>query len=146
MKQRPSTIFLIWILMTLLGQSVILLLPLPLFSSISGVAKVVVKLILQSEPLHVVTVRYKVSQFTLCNKSFPVFFCQVFECIKGVLLVPQTLHKTTLVAPPIMRDDLHSYLLSIPLQFFRIFSVCLNRVFEELVLVIFGQVIKSLQG
>jgi hypothetical protein len=38
--------FLIWILKTLLGQSVILLMPLPLFSIITNVAKVVVKLVL----------------------------------------------------------------------------------------------------
>jgi hypothetical protein len=36
----------IWILKTLLGQSFILLLPLPLLSGIIGVAEVVVKLIL----------------------------------------------------------------------------------------------------
>jgi hypothetical protein len=35
-------------------------LPLPLFSSITGVVEVVVKLILRSEPLHVLTVHNKV--------------------------------------------------------------------------------------
>jgi hypothetical protein len=44
----------------MLGQSFILLLPLPLFSGITGIAEVVVKLILQLEPLHVLTVRGKV--------------------------------------------------------------------------------------
>jgi hypothetical protein len=38
--------FIVWILKTLLGQSSILLLPLPLFFGITGVAEVVVKLIL----------------------------------------------------------------------------------------------------
>jgi hypothetical protein len=136
--------FLIWILKTLLGQYVIILLPLPLFFGISGVAEVVVKLILRLEPLHVLNVRCKVLQFTLCNKSFPDFLCQVFEFIEGVLLVPQTLHKPALVAPPSMRVDLHSHLLPLLLQLFRILNVCLNRVFEEFVLVIFGQVIESL--
>jgi hypothetical protein len=59
--------FVIWILKTLLGQSFILLLPLPLFSSITGVAEVVVKLVLRSEPLHVLTVDTKVLQFALFN-------------------------------------------------------------------------------
>jgi hypothetical protein len=36
----------VWILKTMLGQSFILLFPLPLFSGITGVAEVVVKLIL----------------------------------------------------------------------------------------------------
>jgi hypothetical protein len=49
--------FVIWILKTLLGKSFILLLPLPLFSGRTGVAKVVVKLVLQSEPLHVLTLQ-----------------------------------------------------------------------------------------
>jgi hypothetical protein len=35
---------------------------------------VVVELILRSEPLHVLTIRDKVLQFTLSNKSRPVFF------------------------------------------------------------------------
>jgi hypothetical protein len=52
--------FLIWILKTLLGQSVILLLPLPLFSDISDVVEVMVKLILRSKLLHVLTIHYKV--------------------------------------------------------------------------------------
>jgi Flp pilus assembly protein protease CpaA len=53
----------------------ILLLSLPLFFSITGGAEVVVKLILRSEPLHVLIVHEKVFQFTLCKKSFPVFLC-----------------------------------------------------------------------
>jgi hypothetical protein len=52
--------FVVWILKTLLGQSFILLLPLPLFSGITGVAEVVVDLILRSEPLHVLTLHGKV--------------------------------------------------------------------------------------
>jgi hypothetical protein len=60
-------------------------------------------------------------------------------------MVPPNLHKLTLVAPPSMRDDLHSYLLPLLLQLFQILNVCLNRVFEEFVLFIFGQVIKYLQ-
>jgi hypothetical protein len=52
--------FVIWILKTLLDQSFILLLPLPLFSTITGAVEVVVKLVLQSEPLHVLTVHGKV--------------------------------------------------------------------------------------
>jgi hypothetical protein len=44
----------------LASQSFILLLPPPLFSSITSVAEVVVKLILLSKPLHVLTVRDKV--------------------------------------------------------------------------------------
>jgi hypothetical protein len=51
--------FVIWILDTLLGQSLILLFALALFFGISGVAMVVVKLILCSELPHVPTVRYK---------------------------------------------------------------------------------------
>jgi hypothetical protein len=43
--------FVIWILKTLLGQSFILLLPLPLVSGITSVAEVVVKLVLLLEPL-----------------------------------------------------------------------------------------------
>jgi hypothetical protein len=50
----------IWILKTLLGQSFILLLPLPLFSSITSVAEVVAKLVLCLESLHVLTVHGKV--------------------------------------------------------------------------------------
>jgi hypothetical protein len=61
-------------------------------------------------------------------------------------LVPPNLHKLTLVALPSMRDDLHSYFLPFLLQLFQILNICLNRVFEELVLFIFGQVIESLQG
>jgi hypothetical protein len=75
-----------WILNTLLIQSLILLFPLALFFSISGVAKVVVKLILRSELPHVLTVRYKLWRFALYDKSFLVFFVQVFELLKGVLL------------------------------------------------------------
>jgi hypothetical protein len=52
---------------------------------------------------------------------------------KGVLVHPN-LHKLTLVAPPSMRDDLHSYLPPLLLQLFRILNVCLNRVFEEFIL------------
>jgi hypothetical protein len=62
------------------------------------------------------------------------------------VLVPPNLHKLTLLGPPSMRNDLHSYLLPLLLQLFWILNVCLNRVFEEFVLFIFGQVIKSLQG
>jgi hypothetical protein len=130
----------------MLGQSFILMLPLPLFFSIIGVAKVVVKFILRSQPLHVLTIRDKVLQFALCNKSFPIFLCQVFEFIEWVLLVPQTLHKPALVDPPSMRDDLYSYLLPLLLQLFRILNVCLNRVFEEFILFIFDQVFESMQG
>jgi hypothetical protein len=43
-----------------LVQSFILLLSLPLFSGIIGVAEVVVKLVLRSEPLHVLIVHTKV--------------------------------------------------------------------------------------
>jgi hypothetical protein len=136
--------FVVWILKTLLGQSFIFLLPLPVFSSITNVANVVVKLVLQLEPLHVLTLRGKVLRFTLFNKSRPVFFCHIFVLTERGVLVPPNLHKLTLVAPLSMRDDLHSYLLPILLQFFRILNICLNRVFEEFVLFIFGQVIESL--
>jgi hypothetical protein len=81
-----STEFVIWILDILLGQSLILPFPLAMFSGISGVAKVVVKLILRSELPHVLTVRYKLWRFALCKKSFPAFFFQVFELLEGVLL------------------------------------------------------------
>jgi hypothetical protein len=128
--------FIIWILKTLLGQSFILLLPLPLFSGIIGVAEVVVKLILRSELLHVLTVQSKVLRFTLFNKSRPVFFYELFVLIEGALMFPPKLHKLTLVAPLSMRDDLHSYLLPLLFQFFRILNVCLNRVFEEFILFI----------
>jgi hypothetical protein len=58
---QPSMKFVIWILKILLGQSFILLLSLPLFFGIIGVAKVVVKLtILRSEPLHALIVHEKV--------------------------------------------------------------------------------------
>jgi hypothetical protein len=97
---QPSTGFVVWNLKILLGQSFILLLPLPLFSNITGVVEVVVKLILQSEPLHV-----------LFNKSRPVFFCHIFVLMERGVLVPPNLDKLTLVAPPSMRDDLYSYLL-----------------------------------
>jgi hypothetical protein len=92
------------------------------------------------------TVHGKVLRFALCNKSNPVFFSQLFVRTKGFLLFPPKLHKFTLVAPPSMRDDLHSYLLPLLLQLFRILNVCLNRVFEEFILFIFSQVIESLQG
>jgi hypothetical protein len=46
--------------MTLLGQFFILLLPLPLFLSITNVAEMVVKLVLRLEPLHVLTLCGKV--------------------------------------------------------------------------------------
>jgi hypothetical protein len=136
--------FVVWILKTLLGQSFIFLLPLPVFSSITNVANVVVKLVLQLEPLHVLTLRGKVLRFTLFNKSRLVFFCHIFVLTERGVLVPPNLHKLTLVAPLSMRDDLHSYLLPLLLQFFRILNICLNRVFEEFVLFIFGQVIESL--
>jgi hypothetical protein len=55
---------------------------------------------------------------------------------RGVL-VPPNLHELTPVTPPSMRDDLHSYLLPLLLQLFRILNVCLNRVFEEFILYIF---------
>jgi hypothetical protein len=121
----------------LLGQSFILLLPLPLFFSITGVAEVVGNLILQSEPLHVLTLCGKVLRFALFNKSCPVFFCHIFVLTEGGVLDPPNLHKLTLVARPSMRDDLHSYLLPLLLQLFRILNVCLNRVFEEFILFIF---------
>jgi hypothetical protein len=57
-----------------------------------------------------------------------------------------SLHKPSLVGPPSMRDDICSYLLPLLLQLFQIFNVCLNRVFEEFILVIFSHVIESLQG
>jgi hypothetical protein len=44
-------------------------------------------------------------------------------------MVPPNLHKLTLVAPPSMRDDLHSYLLPLLLQLFRILNACLNSVY-----------------
>jgi hypothetical protein len=143
---QPSMEFVIWILKTLLGQSFILLLPLPLFSSITGVAEVVVKLVLRLEPLHVLTVHGKVLRFTLCNKSHPVFFSQLLVRMDGALIFPRNLHKFTLVAPRCMRDDLHSYLLPLLVQLFWILNVCLNRVFKEFVLFIFSQLIESLQG
>jgi hypothetical protein len=59
-----------------------------------------------------------------------------------IVLVPPNLHKLTLIAPPSMRHDLHSYLLPLLLQLFRILNVCLNRVFEEIILFIFGQLIE----
>jgi hypothetical protein len=73
-----------------------------------GVAEVVINLVLRSELLHVLTICGKVLLFTLFNKSRPVFFGQIFVCSEGVVLVPPNLHKLTLVAPPSMRDDLHS--------------------------------------
>jgi hypothetical protein len=70
------------------------------FFDISGVVKVVVKLILHSELPHVLTVRYKLWRFVLYDKFFLVFFFQVFELLKGVLLFSQTHHKSVFVAPP----------------------------------------------
>jgi hypothetical protein len=55
------------------------------------------------------------------------------------------LHMLALVGPPSMGDDLHSYLLPHLLQLFRILNIYLNRLFEEFVLFIFYQVIKSLR-
>jgi hypothetical protein len=78
---------------------------------ITDVAEVVLKLILRSKPLHVLTVHGKVLQFTLFNKPRPIFFFQIFVLMEGVVLVPPNLHKLTFVAPASMRDDLHSYLL-----------------------------------
>jgi hypothetical protein len=121
----------------LLGQSLILLLPLPLFSSITCVVEVVVKLVLRSEPLHVLTLRGKVIRFTLFNKSRLVFFCHIFVLRERGVLVSPNLHKLTLVAPPNMRDDIHSYLFSLLFQLFRILNICLNIVFEEFILFIF---------
>jgi hypothetical protein len=94
----------------------------------------------------VLTVCDKVLRFTLFNKSRPVFFSQLFVLMEGALIFPLKLHKLTLVAPPGMRDDLHSYLLPLLLLLFWILNVCLNRVFEEFILFIFGQLIESLQG
>jgi hypothetical protein len=64
---------------------------------------------------------------------------------RGVIVHPN-LHKFTLIAPPSMRDDLHSYLLPLLLQLFWILNVCLSRAFEEFVLLIFDQLIESLLG
>jgi hypothetical protein len=64
--------------------------------------------------------------------------------MEGGVLVPSNIHKLTLVAPPNMRDDLHSYLIPLLLQLFRILNVCLNRVFKEFILFIFDQLIESL--
>jgi hypothetical protein len=100
---QPSKEFVGWILMTMLAQSFILLLPLPLFSAITSVAKVVVKLIQQSEPLHVLTLHGKVLWFTLFNKSHPIFFCQIFVLMEGGVAVPPNLHKLIFVAHPSMR-------------------------------------------
>jgi hypothetical protein len=116
-----------------------------MFSSITGVAEVVVKLLLRSEPLHVLTLRGKMLRFTLFNKSRPIFFCHIFVHMERGVLVPPNLHKLTLIAPPSMRDDLYSYLLSLLLQLFHILNVCLNRVFEKFILLIFSQVIESLK-
>jgi hypothetical protein len=90
-----------------------------------------------SEPLHVLTLRGKVLRFTLFKKSRRVFFCHIFVLTKGGVLVPPNLNKLTLVAPTSMRDGLYSFLLLLLLQLFRILDVCLNRVFEEIVLFIF---------
>jgi hypothetical protein len=72
-----------------------------------------------------------VPQFALFNKSHPVFFCHIFVLTKRGVLVHPNLHKLTLVAPPSMRDDLHSYLLPLLLQLFHILNVCLNRVLKS---------------
>jgi hypothetical protein len=141
---QPSLEFIIWILKTLPDQYFILLSPLPLFSSIIGAVDVMVKLILRLKPLHVLTIRDKLLRFTLFNKSHIDFFCQIFVFMEGGVLVPPNLHKLTLIAPSSMRDDLHSYLLPLLLQLFWILNVCLNRVFEEFIIFIFGQVIESL--
>jgi hypothetical protein len=121
--------------------------PLVATSSIFGittVAEMVVNLILRSEPLHVLIVYIKVLRFELFNKSRLVVFSQLFVLTEGAVFFPLNLYKLTLIDPPSMRDDLHSYLLSILLQLFRILNVCLNRVFKEFALFIFGQLIKSL--
>jgi hypothetical protein len=143
---QPSTKFVICILTTMLGQSIILLLPLPQFSDITDFVEVVVKLVLRSKSLHVLIAHGKVLRFALCNKSFSVFFSQIFVHIERVCLVPPTLHKPALIGPPSMRDDLQGYLLPLLLQLFRIFNVCLNSIFKDFVLIIFAQVIDSLQG
>jgi hypothetical protein len=78
---------------------------------ITGVAEVVVKLVLRLKPLHVLTLRDKVLCFTLCKKYVPVFFSQIFVHTEGVHIVPPMLHMYALVGPPSMKDDLHSYLL-----------------------------------
>jgi hypothetical protein len=104
---QPSMKIIVWILKTLLGQSFILLLSLPLFSGITDVAKVVAKLVLWSEPLHVLTVHGKVLWFALFNKSCPDFLWQIFVHIEEGVLVPPNLYKLTLIAPSSMRDDLH---------------------------------------
>jgi hypothetical protein len=78
-----------------------------------------------------------VLRFAPFNKSRTILFYQIFVLIKGGVLVPPDLHKLTLVGPTSMRDDLHSYLLPLLLQLFRILNVCLNRVFEEFILYIF---------
>jgi hypothetical protein len=78
-----------------------------------------------------------VLRFAPFNKSRTILFYQIFVLIKGGVLVPPDLHKLTLVGPTSMKDDLHSYLLPLLLQLFRILNVCLNRVFEEFILYIF---------
>jgi hypothetical protein len=98
--------FVICILKTLLGQSFIPPLLLPLFFGIAGVVEVVVKLILRSEPLHVLIVHGKVLRFALCNKSGLVFFSQLFVLNEWALIFLLKIHKPTLVGPPCMRDDL----------------------------------------
>jgi hypothetical protein len=97
-----------------------------LFYSITGVAEVVVKHILRSEPLHVLTLHDKVLQFTLFNKSRLVLFCHILVLTERGVLVPPNLHKLTLVAPRSMRDDLHSYLLPLLLQLFWILNICFS--------------------
>jgi hypothetical protein len=74
----------------------------------------------------------------------PDFFSQLIVHTEASLLFPPKHHKLTLVAPPSMRDDLHSYILPLLLQLFRILNVCLNRIFEEFILFIFSQVVESL--
>jgi hypothetical protein len=86
----------------------------------------------------------KVLRFALCNKYVLVFFSQIFVHTEGVHLVPPMLHKPAIVGSPSMRDDLLTYLLPLLLQLFWILNICMNRVFEEFVHFIFGQVIESL--
>jgi hypothetical protein len=87
----------------------------------------------QSSPIHTLPQISPSLLSTLCTYGRALFF-------------PPKLHKLTLVAPSNMRDDLHSYLHPLLLQLFQILNVCLNRVFEEFILFIFGQLIESLQG
>jgi hypothetical protein len=81
-------------------------LPPPLFSSIIGVVEVVVKLILGSEPLHVLIVHGKVLQFTFSTNLDHYSSDNFLYVAKGGVLVPPNLYKLTLVAPSSMRYDL----------------------------------------